>query len=160
MALVCRELDLNLIPRPEQTRVIANGEDITRKLRTPEISMIASAVSARPLVREWLLGIQRELGDRAEAVFEGRDMGTVVFPQAQAKFFLHADPSIRAHRRHRELQEKGMAATEEDVAKDMEKRDANDSARAVAPLKPAEDAILVDSTQLNIERLCGLFWIG
>ncbi|ACL02638.1 cytidylate kinase [Desulfatibacillum aliphaticivorans] len=152
LAAVCKELELSLIPEEDKTRVIANGEDITDKLRTPEISMTASAVSARPLVREWLLGIQREFGEKGGAVFEGRDMGTVVFPNAEAKFFLHADPNIRARRRHQELLEKGLAVTEEDVAKDMEKRDKDDSSRAVAPLKPAEDAILVDSSQLNIEE--------
>ncbi|WP_028315880.1 (d)CMP kinase [Desulfatibacillum aliphaticivorans] len=152
LAAVCKELELSLIPEEDKTRVIANGEDITDKLRTPEISMTSSAVSARPLVREWLLGIQREFGEKGGAVFEGRDMGTVVFPNAEAKFFLHADPNIRARRRHQELLEKGLAVTEEDVAKDMEKRDKDDSSRAVAPLKPAEDAILVDSSQLNIEE--------
>ncbi|SHJ25514.1 cytidylate kinase [Desulfatibacillum alkenivorans DSM 16219] len=152
LAAVCKDLELSLIPEEDKTRVIANGEDITDKLRTPEISMTASAVSARPLVREWLLGIQRDFGEKGGAVFEGRDMGTVVFPNAEAKFFLHADPNIRARRRHRELLEKGMAVTEDDVAKDMEKRDKDDSSRAVAPLKPAEDAILVDSSQLNIEE--------
>ncbi|MBI9076509.1 MAG: (d)CMP kinase [Desulfatibacillum sp.] len=156
LAAICKDLDLSLVPGVEETKVIVNGEDITGQLRTPEISMTASAVSARPLVREWLLGIQRDLGAKGGAVFEGRDMGTVVFPQAQAKFFLVADPSVRAHRRHQELQEKGLAPTEEEVARDMEKRDRNDSTRAVAPLKPAVDAILVDSTQLNIGEVVGV----
>ena len=153
LAAVCKNLALSLVPGEDKTHVIANGEDITDKLRTPEISMTASAVSARPLVREWLLDIQRDLGSNGGAVFEGRDMGTVVFPEADAKFFLHADPNIRAHRRSLELQEKGMAVPEEDVARDMEKRDENDASRSVAPLKPAEDAILVDSSQLNIEEV-------
>ncbi len=153
LAQICDALDLSLVPGEEDNQVLANGEDITAFLRTPEISMTASAVSARPLVREWLMGTQRELGAKGGAVFEGRDMGTVVFPEARAKFFLQADPTVRAHRRHLELMEKGIASTEEKVAQDMEKRDQNDSTRAIAPLKPAQDAILVDSTQINIPEV-------
>lgn len=150
---VCKNLDLSLVTEADDTRVFADGEEITGFLRTPEVSMMASAVSARPLVREWLLGIQRDLGAGGKAVFEGRDMGTVVFPGADVKFFLHADDDVRAGRRHLELAEKGISSSPEEVASDMKKRDQNDSSRAVAPLKPAEDAISVDCTDMTVDEV-------
>ena len=119
--------------------------DITDQIRTPEIAMLASAVSARPVVRQFLLGLQRRLGAEKRAVFEGRDMGTVVFPEADVKFFLSADVAERARRRFNEMpHENGL--TLEQVEADIRRRDENDSTRKHAPLKPAEDAIMVDST--------------
>lgn len=153
LARVCENLVLELVPGADETRVLANKEDITGFLRTPEISMLASAISARPLVRQWLLSIQQDLGARGQAVFEGRDMGTVVFPKAEAKFFLDADSAARATRRHLELAAKGPAPGMEEVARDMAKRDKDDSSRSLAPLKPAKDAIFVDSTQLNVNEV-------
>ncbi len=155
ISAVCDKLDLELITGSDETRVIADGEDITGFLRTPEISMLASAVSARPLVRQWLLGMQRDLGAKGGAVFEGRDMGTVVFPEADVKFFLDADSHTRAKRRHLELSEKGNAPSEDEVARDMKQRDQNDSSRALAPLKAAEDAISLDCTEMSIDQVVG-----
>jgi len=111
---------------------------------------MASAVSARPVVRKAFLGIQRRLGAEKAAVFEGRDMGTVVFPEADVKFFLTADLKERASRRHQELEEKQSSQRFDDVYKDMQRRDENDSSRALAPLKPADDAIVVDSTNQSV----------
>ena len=130
--------------------LLADGQDITGEIRTPEISMAASRVSAKPAVRAFLLGLQRKLGGEKAAVFEGRDMGTVVFPEAEVKFFLSADDEERARRRLVELPE-DSGETFESVLADMKERDANDAGRAVAPLRPADDAIRIDSTGLGIE---------
>lgn len=154
---LCREIVLDLEDTEEGLRVLLNHEDITDLIRTPEISMMASAVSARPVVREFLLATQRDLGARGGVVAEGRDMGTVVFPQAEAKFFLDADSGVRARRRHDELKAKpGEAPSLDKVQKDMVRRDHDDSTRAVAPLQPAADAIVIDSTHLTLERVVSL----
>ena len=134
------------------SRLISNGADITDQIRTPEISMFASAVSARPVVRHFLLGLQRHLGREKNAVFEGRDMGTVVFPDADVKFFLDASPKIRALRRYKELKS-ASPQTLEDVERDMSRRDENDSTRDLAPLRPSDDAIRIDSTDLSVEAV-------
>lgn len=147
---LCANLSLRFMKTPHGTRVMANGDDVTDLLRTPEISMLASAVSARPVVREFLLTLQRKLGQEKSVVFEGRDMGTVVFPGADVKFFLEASADIRAKRRFDELKP-GSDTSLEAVAKDLNARDHNDSTRSLAPLKPADDAIIVDSTRLSIE---------
>ena len=115
--------------------------------------MMASAVSARPVVRKALLGLQRKLGAEKAAVFEGRDMGTVVFPEADVKFFLTADLKVRASRRHKELEEKKSPQKFEDVEKDMQRRDHNDSSRETAPLKPADDAVFIDSSESPVESV-------
>jgi CMP/dCMP kinase len=148
-------LELNFQPDESGQRLIADGEDITVLIRTPEISMLASAVSARPAVRAYLLQIQRELGRQKEAIFEGRDMGTVVFPEAEVKFFLSASEPTRALRRFSEIQEKTGVSLEE-VERDLRRRDEQDSKRTLAPLKPAEDAIRIDSSNLTIEQVVDL----
>jgi cytidylate kinase len=131
-----------------------DGKDVSDQIRTPEVTMMASAVSARPVIRAFLLEIQRTMGEAKEVVLEGRDMGTVVFPQADIKFFLDADPKIRAQRRYAELQaKKGDTYSLESVEKEMLQRDKNDSSRALAPLKPAQDAIRIDSTALTVEQV-------
>ena len=147
---LCANLSLRFERAPKAARLIANGTDITDLLRTPEISMQASAVSARKVVREFLLTLQRKLGRQKAVVFEGRDMGTVVFPDADIKFFLEASAEIRARRRFEELSPESGASLEA-VAKDLNARDHNDSTRRLAPLKPADDAIIIDSTRLSIE---------
>ncbi len=134
------------------SRILADGEDITERIRTPEVSMLASTVSARPVVRAFLLGVQQELGREKAVVFEGRDMGTVVFPEADLKFFLSASEATRARRRFAELQAGGTARLEE-VIRDLRRRDEQDSTRAVAPLKPAVDAIRIDSSELSVEQV-------
>jgi cytidylate kinase len=143
-------LTLRFERQADQTRLMLQDVDITDEIRTPAITMLASAISARPVVREFLLDVQRAMGREKKVVFEGRDMGTVVFPDADVKFFLDAQPEVRARRRYSEVAEKtGQSMSE--VAQDMQRRDRNDSTRAVAPLKPAADAILIDSTPLSIE---------
>ena len=152
LAKICNALTLTFIRKEGELRLILNSTDITERIRTPEITMMASAVSARPLVRKCLLGLQREMGSEKNAVFEGRDMGTVVFPEADIKFFLDASLKIRALRRYKELGESASQGFAE-VQKDMKQRDKNDSTRSLAPLKPASDAIIIDSTELGVEEV-------
>ena len=149
---LCSQLSLRFKKTPRGSRLLANEVDVTDLLRTPEVSMKASAVSARPIVREFLLGLQRKLGREKSVVFEGRDMGTVVFPDADVKFFLEASAEIRAKRRFDELSP-DSGTTLEAVTRDMKARDHNDSTRSLAPLKPAEDAIIIDSSSLSIEAV-------
>jgi cytidylate kinase len=113
--------------------------------------MLASAISARPVVRAFLLDVQRGMAEEGGVVFEGRDMGTVVFPEADIKFYLDASPEIRAERRFRELVAQNRSVTQSDVLEAMKKRDRDDSSRALAPLKPAGDAVLIDSTGIDID---------
>jgi cytidylate kinase len=139
-------------------RVALDGEDVTEAIRTPDMSMGASAVSARPVVRAGLLDLQRRLALASErgAVLEGRDIGTVVFPDAQVKFFLTASNEVRARRRLLELQQKGTESTLEQVQADMEKRDRDDSSRAIAPLVAAKDAKLLDTSGLSLDDVIAI----
>jgi cytidylate kinase len=144
---MCTALSLRYIQTEKGPRLLSNGRDVTDGLRTPEITMLASAVSARPVVRRFLMDVQRAMGREEGAVFEGRDMGTVVFPDADVKFYLDAPEKIRAMRRFLELKPK-TELTFEEVERDLLRRDKNDSTRAEAPLKPAVDAIRIDSADL------------
>ena len=132
--------------------VFLNGEDVSEEIRTPDASMAASDVSAVPAVRQFLFDLQRDIAKQNNCIMDGRDIGTVVLPDAQVKIFLTASPEARAQRRYKELQEKGASDTYEAVLADLKQRDYNDSHRAVAPLKPAEDSVLVDTTALNLEK--------
>jgi CMP/dCMP kinase len=149
---LCGRMDLRFVRKEFGTRLLSGKMDITDFIRTPEMSMMASAVSARPVVRRALLDVQRKMSEQKAAVFEGRDMGTVVFPDADIKFFLTADLQARAIRRYKEL-EIIKPQKLEDVEKDMRQRDENDSTREIAPLKPAEDAILIDSSNISAEAV-------
>jgi cytidylate kinase len=152
---LCSGLQLSFVEKKDSMRLTLNNEDISNDIRTPEITMLASAVSARPVVRQYLLELQRHLGKEKAAVFEGRDMGTVVFPDADVKFFLNASTQTRALRRYREI-ESNDSQTLEEVKRDMQRRDHNDSSRKVAPLKAAPDAIVIDSTDLSIGKVVDL----
>jgi cytidylate kinase len=145
-----KTLKMTFVAGEKGLRLLLNDSDITDQIRTPEISMVASAVSARPVVRNYLLNLQRDLGRDKNVVFEGRDMGTVVFPNADVKFFLDASLKTRANRRFKELSSTTPQSLEA-VETDMRRRDKNDSTRDLAPLKPAADAIRIDSTDLAIE---------
>ncbi len=149
---LCDTLKMNFVLDDKGSRLVLNDSDITDQIRTPEITMFASAVSARPVVRNFLLNLQRSLGREKGVVFEGRDMGTVVFPSADVKFFLDASQKTRAQRRYKELKSVNPQSFEA-VERDMLRRDKNDSTRDLAPLKPAEDAIQIDSTDLSIETV-------
>lgn len=135
-----------------EQRMYLNGEDVSEKIRTPEASMAASAVSAVPAVRAYLFDLQKKLARENNCIMDGRDIGTVVLPDAKVKIFLTASPEARAERRYKELCEKGMSVDFEDVLADINKRDYNDSHRAIAPLKQAEDAVLCDTSNIGLEE--------
>jgi CMP/dCMP kinase len=153
---LCGSLRLEFARETDGLHLFSDGSDINGDIRTPEMSMLASAVSARPVVRRYLLTLQRELGKGKGAVFEGRDMGTVVFPGADVKFYLNASVKTRALRRFKELTTKKDSPSIEEIEKDIRRRDENDSTRKIAPLKPAEDAIEIDSTDLDTESVVNL----
>ncbi len=132
--------------------VFLNGEDVSDLIRTPEASMMASAVSAKSPVRAFLLEMQRKLARENNVIMDGRDIGTVVLPNATLKFFVTASADERAARRFKELTEKGMDVKYEDIYEDIKTRDYNDSHREIAPLKPAEDSIIFDTTGYNLEQ--------
>jgi CMP/dCMP kinase len=129
--------------------LILDGAKVGDRIRTPHISMGASAVAKHPVVRQALLGIQRKLGEDGGIVLEGRDVGTVVFPDAEVKFFVTASPRVRAERRHLELLAKGKSVSLEEVRKDQEARDLADSMRATAPLIQAKDAVLIECDHMS-----------
>lgn len=133
-------------------RMFLNGEDVSEEIRTPDASMAASKVSAVPAVRAYLFDLQKKIAKENDCIMDGRDIGTVVLPDADVKIFLTASPEARAKRRFLELQEKGSDAKYEDVLSDMIKRDYDDSHRAIAPLRQAEDAILVDTSDIGLEE--------
>ncbi len=147
---LCSTLNLNFVKNERGLRLLSNNSDITDQIRTPEISMLASAVSARPVVRKYLLDLQRNMGREKGVVFEGRDMGTVVFPDADKKFYLDASPKVRAIRRYEELKSK-TSQTLEEVEREIRLRDENDRKRETAPMKPADDAVIVDSTDVSVD---------
>jgi len=153
---ICGALDLRMRSENGRMRLVVNGRDLTEEIRKPEISALASAVSAKAVVRRRLAEIQRQLGAAGGIVAEGRDMGTVVFPQAEVKFFLDARPEVRGERRYRELAAKGEQATLLEVSEQLIARDRNDQDRELAPMKPAADAILIDSTELKVEEVVEL----
>ena len=136
--------------------IYLNGEDVSEEIRLPEISMAASAVSAIPAVRAALLDLQRNMAETNSVIMDGRDIGTVVLPNATVKIFLTAKPEIRAKRRYDELCAKGVATTFDEVLSDLNTRDYNDSHREAAPLKQADDAVLADTSELDFEQSCEL----
>lgn len=132
--------------------VLLDGEDVSAFIRTPEASMMASKISAIPSVRAYLLDLQRNMAKTNNVIMDGRDIGTVVLPDAEVKIFLTASPEARAERRYKELIEKGMDVKYEDVLNDVVTRDYNDSHREIAPLKQADDAVLADTTELDLQQ--------
>ena len=135
-----------------EQRVFLDGEDVSQLIRTGEVSMMASAVSAKPAVRQYLLDMQRKLALSNNVVMDGRDIGTVVLPNATLKIFLTASIKDRATRRYKEMCEKGMDTTFDEVSEDMKKRDYNDTHREISPLKRADDAVLADTTGYEFEE--------
>jgi len=151
---LCRSLDLKFIMEDQKPVLMSGGNDISGLIRTPEVTMMASAVSAKKVVRDFLFHLQRRLGQEKGAVFEGRDMGTVVFPDADIKFYLDAAVEDRAKRRYDQVKSTSKQTLEE-IRKDILARDKNDSNRDIAPLKPAEDAVIIDSTPLTAVEVVG-----
>ena len=146
------KIEVSLSFTNEGQRVLLNGEDVTDLIRTPEISMYASAVSAVPAVRDFLLETQRSIARVHSVVMDGRDIGTVILPDAEVKIFLVANDKARAKRRLAELEAKGIQTTLEEVLADMAKRDENDRTRATAPAIAAEDAVLLDNSELTRDQ--------
>ena len=155
LASLLAALDMTLAPGEEgrETRAFLNGEDVSDAIRTPEMAMVASRVSAQAEVRKKLTEMQRTIGNNGAIVAEGRDMGTVVFPDAMHKFFLDASSEERAKRRQKQLAENGQKIEYQELLTQIQKRDADDSSRTLAPLKPAEDAVIIDSSEMGIEEV-------
>jgi cytidylate kinase len=148
-----RETRVELQQSNGEQRVLVDGEDVTEAIRVPEVGNLASPISAIPEVREILLDWQREFGRQGGIVAEGRDTGTVVFPKADVKIFLTASLDERARRRHKELLERGINISFEQVKLDMEARDQRDSTRHVAPLRPAPDAVLINTDHMSLDEV-------
>ena len=148
------ELDIKIIDGTQ--RVFLNGEDVSEDIRLPEISMAASDVSAIPEVRAFLLDLQRGFAKTNNVIMDGRDIGTVILPDAEVKIYLTADAEVRAKRRYDELIAKGKDVKYEDVLADLNQRDYNDMHRVIAPLKVADDAVIADTTELDFEQSCEL----
>ena len=132
--------------------VYLNGDDVSTEIRLPEASMAASNVSAIPSVRAFLFDLQRDIAAKNNCIMDGRDIGTVVLPNAKVKIFLTADPEERAMRRFKELEEKGSTVTYQEVLDDLKVRDYNDSHREIAPLKPADDSVILNTTGNTLEE--------
>lgn len=147
-------IDLKLLDTDKDIKVILDGEDITGKIRTEEIGKLASRIAKIPEIREKLVQLQRKIALEAKnAVLEGRDIGTVVFPDAELKIFMTASPEERAKRRYLQLKEKGENPSYEDILRSVLERDKADMEREVAPLKPAKDSIVIDTTDKTIEEV-------
>ena len=156
IATLTDELKVELRFIDGEQRMFLCGEDVSDKIRTPESSSAASKVSAVPEVRKYLFDLQKNLAENNNCIMDGRDIGTVVLPDAKVKIFLTASPEARAKRRYAELLEKGMDVKYEDVLADMIKRDYDDSHRAIAPLKQADDAVLADTSDITLEESIAL----
>ena len=154
--LVLNRISITLIPAEQEdddVGVMVNGENISELIRTPEISMAASTVSAQSAVRKKLTTLQRQIGSQGQVVAEGRDTGTVVFPGATNKFYLDATPEARTARRAQQLRERGKSVDEKQLLEMTIARDKQDSERTIAPLKKADDAVLIDTTELNVDQV-------
>ncbi|MDK2848482.1 MAG: CMP/dCMP kinase [Desulfuromonadales bacterium] len=150
---LCMDLDIRFVRNNGAEKVLLDGEDVSEAIRTPEISLLSSKVSAQPVVRSAMVRLQRQMGENGGVVLEGRDIGTVVFPAAEVKFFLAATARERGRRRYLELREKGLDVDLERTIAEVETRDAADCGRQHAPLRQAEDAVLIDTTRLNIDQV-------
>jgi len=146
---LCKMLDLRFDTNEDPPRLLLDNRDISLAIRGPEMDMLSSEVSAVKEVREAMVSLQRKIAKGAKLVAEGRDMGTVVFPEARCKFFLTASPEIRAKRRYRERVARGESVSRSVVGEELKKRDRQDETRSISPLRPASDAIVIDSTSLG-----------
>jgi cytidylate kinase len=151
--MLCEQIRLEMRRNDDVVSVYLNGRDVTEEIRSPEMSLGSSAVSAVPEVRSHMVRLQREIGSSGGIVAEGRDMGTVVFPDTSAKFYLDGSPEERARRRWLQLKEMGMDDAPEKVRREMDERDQNDTSREHSPLKKADDAINIDTTGMSIDQV-------
>jgi cytidylate kinase len=145
-------IDIRIENNNSKNRILLDGEDVSEDIRADDISALASAISAIPAVRYKMVELQRKMGENGGVIIDGRDIGTFVFPDADVKFFLTADPEIRAKRRWLELQRKGIDKDFSEVLADLIKRDNNDSQRVLAPLKKADDALEIDTSNMTIQE--------
>ena len=152
------KIKVDLVYVDDEQKVMLDGEDVTSLIRTAEVSMAASVSSAIPEVRAFLLDLQRQMAEKYNIVMDGRDIATVVLPNATVKIFLTADVEVRAKRRYDEMIVKDPTVKFEDVLKDVIKRDENDSSRAVAPLKPAEDSVILNTTNYTFDESVELLY--
>ena len=152
---ICKDLDLNFVLDGDNPRIHIGEEDISVEIRTPDMDMLSSSISMNKEVREAMTELQRKIGIAGRLVAEGRDMGTVVFPNADYKFFITASLEVRARRRYMERLGRGEIVSKEDVEAELAERDKQDETRPFAPLRPAEDAIIIDTTTLGIEQVLG-----
>lgn len=152
VAALLPDIRINLLYSDGEQKIFLCGEDVTGKIRTPDISMYASAVSAVPAVRKFLLETQKKTAREGNVIMDGRDIGTVIMPDADVKLFLEPSPEARAERRYLELKEKNIECTREEVYKDIVKRDSNDRNREIAPAVPADDAIFLDNSGFTPEE--------
>jgi cytidylate kinase len=153
---VLDNLNMKLLSAPsenEDIQVLLDDVDVTAEIRSPELSMLASTVSAHPAVRKKLTIMQQQIGEKGDIVAEGRDMGTVVFPSASWKFYLDASPEERARRRVNQLQEKGVNIKEDEILEQIVQRDTGDQRRTIAPLKAAQDAVIINSTHYSVDEV-------
>lgn len=150
---LCMSMDIRLDNSNGRLKVYACGQDVTEHIRSPEMSLVTSRISALRPVRDTMMHLQRQMGREGGVVLEGRDIGTVVFPDAELKFFLFASPEERGRRRYVELSDKGVAVTLQETIDDVIRRDHQDSCRDLAPLRQADDAIAVDSSSSSIEEV-------
>ncbi|MFZ7171333.1 (d)CMP kinase [Avibacterium volantium] len=154
LANLARHLDVEFLPEDNEVKIILEGEDVSYQIRTQEVADAASSkVAILPQVRAALLQLQQSFANEKGLIADGRDMGTVVFPDAQVKLFLDASAEERAKRRYKQLQTKGISGNFAQILAEIEERDFRDRNRPIAPLKPAEDALLLDSTELSIEEV-------
>ena len=153
LADLCKNLEVTFRTTKEKITILNHGRDVSEQIRFPEISMLASRISARKAVRDQITALQRRIGEKGNLVLEGRDAGTVVFPDAEVKFFLDATPEERGRRRFKELTLKGLSISLEQVTQDIITRDHNDSTRSHAPLKPATDAVIINSSAMTVEAV-------
>ncbi len=151
LAALCHEIKISFKQSEDQQLVFSSGRDVTGAIRTPEISMLASSISAVKSVRNALVALQREIGAHGGVVVDGRDAGTVIFPQARFKFYLDASVEIRAQRRYKEFIEKKINIDYNNLFLDIQKRDYDDSNRTIAPLKPAPGAVIIDTSSMTRE---------
>jgi CMP/dCMP kinase len=156
LAALCEKLEISFCREGDICRVVANGEDVSGAIRTEEIGLFTSCISARKPVRDALLAMQRKMGETGGVILEGRDIGTVVFPDAEVKFFLSASAEERGKRRYLELAARGETVTLEETIEKVICRDKQDESREHAPLKKADDAVTIDSTSLTIDEVLDL----
>ena len=156
MLELCGDTKIELEPVRDGNRVLLDGRDVSRRIRDADVTAAASRVSVHPKVREWMVAQQRALGAAGGVVMEGRDIGTAVFPDAEVKIFLDADPEVRGSRRYRQVasnEHEAVPVTEAAVVAEMRARDERDRTRAQSPLKPAADAVVLDSTKLSLDEV-------